>query len=369
MTEGSGDAREQPLYFVITTAGDDPDRESIGYEIHQKAQDILLGNKIDPNFYTMIYGVDRDNKRIWTGRQYETVTDNWEDEEVYREAISNKELWQKVNPSLGHTVGIDKVEAQFNSAYGNLSREKNFRWLRLNEWVKLKLNKWISLDFWDLCKETIDINRLKGRLCYGGLDLSSKIDMTAFALLFPPDEINKKWVVLVKFWLPEDNIATRVHQDQVPYDVWYKQGYLNVTPGNVIDYKFIEKEILDLSKKFNIEEIGYDPWNATQTALALEEEGLTMVEVRQGARSMSPSLKEIEQLVIGKKIIHNKHPILRWNVGNVEIKSDENENIRPVKSKATERIDGLVAFINAMARAILQQDSTSIYENQDVRTL
>ena len=155
----------------------------------------------------------------------------------------------------------------------------------------------------------------------------------------------------------------------MPYDLWIQQGYLQTTPGNVIDYRFIEEEILQLSKDYNIQEIGYDEWNAIQTAIHLEEEGLTMVPIRQGARSMSPPMKEIEQLVIGKKIIHNNHPILRWNVGNVEVKSDENENVRPVKDKSKERIDGLVATINAMARAMLEENKASIYEERGLRTI
>jgi len=361
MTEGSGDARTQPLFFNITTAGDDPDRESIGWEIHQLAVDVLTGQKVDPTFYAMIYGIDRENKRIWTGREYQTVGEeiDWESEE----------LWRLVNPSIDHTVGIDKIRNQYTRAKGNLPREKNFRWLRLNSWEKIKTSRWLGLDFWDLCKDSIDIERLHGRECYGGLDLSSKIDMTSFVLLFPPDDINKKWIILPWFWLPEDNLKDRVSHDKVPYDIWQQQGFLNTTPGNVIDYKFIEEFIIDLADKFDIKEIGYDPWNAMQTAVRLEDEGMTLVEVRQGAKSMSPPMKEIEQLTMGKKIIHGGHPILRWNVGNVYVKMDENENIRPVKGKGTERIDGLVAMVNAMNRGILQENHESIYNERGLASI
>lgn len=367
MTDGSGDARLQPLFFVITTAGDDPDRGSIGWEVHKLAEEILLGAKEDPTFYAMIYGLDRDNKRIWTGRQYETIAENIEDEEVWKKVWSNPVIWGKVNPSLGHTVPMEKVVDQFTRADGNPVKEKNFRWLRLNSWEKLKTGKWLSLDFWNLCKDGVDIERLKGRPCYGGLDLSSKIDMTAFVLLFPPDDINKKWIVLPRFWLPEDRIRERVEEDKVKYDVWAQQGYLKTTPGNVIDYAFIEKEIIDLRDMFDIQEIGYDPWNAMQTAIKLQDEGITMLEVRQGFKTMSPAMKEIEQLVRGKKLIHGGHPVLSWNVGNVQVKIDENENIRPVKGKGIERIDGIVALINAMARAIVYENKSSVYETRGVR--
>lgn len=361
MTEGSGDARVQPLYVFLTTAGDDPDRESVGWEVHQMAIDILTGAKIDPTFYAMLYGIDRENRRIWTGREYQQLKKkiDWESEEV----------WKLVNPSIDHTVPMEKVRDQYTRAKGNLAREKNFRWLRLNSWEKIKTSKWLGLDFWDLCKGKVDTDRLRGRPCYGGLDLSSKIDMTAFTLLFPPDDINTKWIVLPRYWVPEDRVQERVDTDHVPYDTWAKQGYLKTTPGNVIDYAFIEKEIIDLKDLYDIQEIGYDPWSAMQTAIRMEDAGLTMAEVRQGYKSMSPAMKEIEQLAMGKKITHSGHPILRWNVGNVEVKTDENENIRPVKGKGIERIDGLVAMNNAMARAILHEDKTSVYEKRGMRSL
>jgi len=357
MTEGSGDARTQPLYFIITTAGDDPDRTSIGWEMHDFSQQIITGDKVDPTFYAMIYGIDRDNKRIWTGQDYHKVDDiDWKDEKI----------WTAVNPSINHTVDISKVRDQFTRAQGNPSREKNFRWLRLNSWEKVKTHKWLGVDFWDLCKVKLD--NLEGRPCYGGLDLSTKIDMTSFVLLFPPDGVNKKWAVLSWFWLPEDNIAARVEKDQVPYDTWVQQNYLQTTPGNVIDYEFIEEFILKLADKYDIQEIGYDPWNAMQTAIRLEDEGLTVAEVRQGYKSMSPPMKEIEQLTMGKKIQHDGHPILRWNLGNVEVKMDENENLRPVKGKGTERIDGLVAMINAMNRAMLHDDEC-VYNHRGIVTV
>ena len=369
MTQGSGDARTQPLFFVITTAGDDPDRASIGWEVHKRAEDVLLGLKTDPTLYAMIYGLDRENKRIWTGRTYETVTDAWEDSDVWRKAWGNKKIWAKVNPSLDHTVAMGKVEDHYAQAQGSVALEKNFRWLRLNCWEQLKTTSWLGLDFWDLCKGKVDEKRLLGRPCYGGLDLSSKIDMTAFVLLFPPDDINKKWVVLPCFWLPEDRVRERYETDKVPYPEWVQAGLLKTTPGNVIDYDFVEKEIIALRDKFEIREIGFDPWNAMQTAVNLGDEGLTMVEVRQGAKTMSAPMKEIEQLVRGKKLMHSGHPVLRWNVGNVQVKMDENENVRPVKGKGTERIDGLVAMINAMARAMLHKEEVSVYEQRGVLTV
>lgn len=368
MTEGSGDARTQPLYFVITTAGDDPDRTSIGWEIHQMAVDILTGKRRDPTFYAMIFGLDRENRRIWMGREYEPIDAEIEDDAVWRSIWQNEEIWAKVNPSIGHTIGWDKVKDHLVRVQGNPAREKNFLWLRLNSWEKLKSHKWLPVEIWDKCRAKIEIERLKGRLCYGGLDLSSKIDMTAFVLLFPPDDINRHWIVLPYFWVPEDRIKERVETDRVTYDIWAQNGYLKTTPGNVVNYDFMEKEIIKLSRIHRIQAIGFDPWNAMQTAIHLSDEGLTMVEIGQGIKSMSPPMKELEQIIKGGKIRHDGHPVLRWNIDNVEVRIDENENIKPVKGKSIERIDGLVATVNAMAAHLSDEKpktNASQYANEE----
>lgn len=369
MTEGAGDAREQPLVLALTTAGDDPDRGSIGWEVHQMALDVLAGKKEDPTFYAMVYGLDRENRRIWKGREWEVIDADVEDDSVWRKIWSDPKIWRVVNPSIGHTIAEDKVVDQFTRAQGNPSKEKNFRWLRLNSWERIKTGKWLSVDFWDMCKAKIDEKRLEGRPCYGGLDLSSKIDLTAFVLLFPPDDINRKWTVIPRFWLPEDAIPERVEKDKVKYDIWAAQGYLKTTPGNVIDYRFIEREIMELRDRFDIQQIGFDPWNAMQTATNLGDEGLEFVEVRQGYKTMSPAMKEVQKLVMGKELQHSGHPVLRWNVDNCQIKMDENENIRPVKGKGIERIDGLVALVNAMVVALLNEDTDSVYESRGIITL
>ena len=201
--------RMQPLYFLITTAG--TDTKSICYETHQKAKDIIEGRKIDPTFYPVIYGADE--------------SDDWTDPKV----------WKKANPSLGVTVGIDKVKAACESAKQNPGEENAFRQLRLNQWVKQAV-RWMPMDKWDKCAFVADPTQLEGRVCYGGLDLSSSTDITAFVLVFPPEDEDDKYIILPYFWIPEDNMQTRVARDHVPYDVWERQGYLETTEGNVIHY-------------------------------------------------------------------------------------------------------------------------------------
>jgi len=202
MTKGSGDARMQPLYFLITTAGNDT--KSICYEIHQKAKDIIEGRKIDHTFYPVIYGADEN--------------DDWTDPKV----------WKKANPSLGITVGIDKVKDACESAKQNPGEENSFRQLRLNQWVKQAV-RWMPMDKWDKCEFAVSEDDLEDRVCYGGLDLSSTTDITAFVLVFPPEDENDKYIILPYFWIPEDNLDLRVRRDHVPYDVWERQGYLQTT--------------------------------------------------------------------------------------------------------------------------------------------
>ena len=325
MTKGSGDARMQPLYFLITTAGNDTN--SICYEIHQKAQDLLDGRKNDPTFYPVIYGADE--------------ADDWTDPKV----------WKKANPSLGITVGIDKVRTACESAKQNPAEENSFRQLRLNQWVKQAI-RWMPMDKWDKCSFTTDPDSLAGRVCYGGLDLSSTTDITAFVLVFPPEEEDDKFIILPYFWMPEENIDLRVRRDHVPYEIWEKQGFLKTTDGNVVHYGFIEAFIEKLGEKYNIREIAFDRWGAVQMVQNLEGMGFIVVPFGQGFKDMSPPTKELMKLTLEEKLAHGGHPVLRWMMDNIFIRTDPAGNIKPDKEKSTEKIDGAVATIMALDRAL-----------------
>lgn len=332
MTKGSGDARMQPLYFLITTAG--TDTHSICYETHQKAKDILEGRKVDPTFYPVIYGADE--------------ADDWTDPKI----------WKKANPSLGITVDIEKVKAACESAKQNPAEENSFRQLRLNQWVKQAV-RWMPMDKWDVCSASVNMEDLKGRVCYGGLDLSSTTDITAFVLVFPPLGDDDNYIILPFFWIPEDNMNLRVNRDHVPYDLWEKQNKLKTTEGNVVHYGFIEKFIEELGEIFNIREIAFDRWGAVQMVQNLEGMGFTVVPFGQGFKDMSPPTKELMKLVLEKKITHGGHPVLRWMMDNIFIRTDPAGNIKPDKEKSTEKIDGAVATIMALDRAIRCGNSTS----------
>lgn len=339
MTKGSGDARMQPLYFLITTAG--TDTHSICYETHQKAKDILEGRKIDPTFYPVIYGADE--------------SDDWTDQKV----------WKKANPSLGITVGIDKVQAACESAKQNPSEENSFRQLRLNQWVKQAV-RWMPMDKWDKCAFAVNEDDLRGRVCYGGLDLSSTTDITAFVLVFPPLDEEDKYVILPYFWIPEDTLDLRVKRDHVPYDVWERQGYLQTMEGNVIHYGYIEKFIEKLGERFNTREIAFDRWGAVQMVQNLEGMGFTVVPFGQGFKDMSPPTKELMKLTLEQRIAHGGHPVLRWNMDNIFVRTDPAGNIKADKEKSTEKIDGAIATIMALDRAIRcgNNNCASVYDDR-----
>ena len=340
LTKGSGDAREQPLFFIITTAG--TDRNSICYELHSKAMDIKAGKKNDPTFYPVVYGLSED--------------EDWNDE-------AN---WYKANPSLGHTIGIDRVREAYKDALDNPAEENVFKQLRLNIWTNSAV-AWIPDHIYSRGNEEIDIDQLIGRECYAGLDLSSTSDITALVLVFPPRHEHEKYIVLPFFWLPEETLELRCRRDHVLYDVWKRQGYIMTTPGNVVDYGFLEAFIEELEKKYHILEIAYDRWNATATVQHLMDEGFVMVPFGQGFKDMSPPSKELYKLLMEGSIIHGGNPVLRWMAGNVVMRQDPAGNIKPDKEKSTEKIDGIVALIMGLDRCIRNAGSSaSVYDERGI---
>lgn len=341
MTKGSGDARAQPLFFLITTAGNDI--HSICYEQHQKAKDIIAGRKVDEAFYPVIYGAGEE--------------DDW----------TSEETWLKANPSLGHTIAVDRVKAACESAQQTPSEENVFRQLRLNQWVKQEV-RWMPMQRWDACAFKVDEKELEGRPCYGGLDLSSTTDITAFVLVFPPVDEGDKFHVLPYFWIPKECMDLRIRRDHVPYDLWHRQGHLLTTEGNVVHYGFIEHFIEELGIRFDIREIAFDRWGAVQMTQNLEGMGFTVVPFGQGFKDMSPPTKELMKLVLEGSIAHGGHPVLRWMMDNILVRTDPAGNVKPDKGRSTEKIDGAVATIMALDRAIRcgAAMKESVYEERGI---
>jgi len=342
LTKGSGDAREQPLFFIITTAG--TNKNSICYELHSKSNDLIAGRKIDPSFYPVVYGL--------------TEEDDWTDEKN----------WYRANPSLGQTITIERVREAYKNAIDNPAEENIFKQLRLDIWTSATVC-WIPDHIYERGNLPIDMDELYGRECYGGLDLSSTSDITAFVLVFPPRSEDEKYIVLPYFWLPEETLELRVRRDHVPYDVWEREGFINTTEGNVVHYGFIEKFIEELGEKFNIREIAFDRWNATQMVQNLEDMGFTVVPFGQGFKDMSPPSKELYKLLMGGEVNHGGNPVLKWMAQNVVMRTDPAGNIKPDKEKSVEKIDGIVAEIMALDRAIRCEVTDSVYDGRGLLIL
>ena len=342
MTQGSGDARRQPLWFLLTTAG--TDRNSICWEVHQKALDILEGRKNDPRFYPVLFGLP--DEADWT----------------------SEENWYRANPSLDHTITIDKVRDAFRKAQETPADENQFRQLRLNQWVKQSV-RWMPMDKWDECGGVVDPYALEGRACYAGLDLSSTSDLTALVLVFPPTSEDEPYIALPFFWLPEETLSLRVRRDHVPYDQWAKRGFIQTTEGNVVHYGYIERFICELGERYDIREIAHDRWNATMMVQTLEDDGFTMVPFGQGFKDMSPPTKELMRIVLEHRLCHGRHPVLRWNMDNAFVRTDPAGNLKLDKEKSTEKVDGAVALVMALDRAMKNQGGDSVYNHRGLLIL
>lgn len=323
-------ARRQPLIFAITTAGFD--KNSVCWQQHDYGEKILDGIINDDSYFPFIASLDPE--------------DSWMDPTV----------WAKANPNLGVSVKIDSLREQCRKAESLPGQQNAFRRLRLNQWTE-QSERWIDIAIWDEGKQTVDRASLKRRRCYAGLDLSSTTDISAFVLLFPPQRNDPgPWQVLCRFWIPSENLRKRIEKDRVPYDVWTREGFIEATEGNVIDYDVLRKRIQEDYSFFDIVEIAFDPWNATQLVTQLGSDGMNLVPFRQGFASMAAPTRELEKLIVGRQIAHAGNPVLRWMVSNAAVKQDAAGNMKPDKSRSTERIDGVVALVMGVGRAVLHVD-------------
>lgn len=211
----------------------------------------------------------------------------------------------------------------------------------------------MPMDAWNTCSDPVDESALLGRLCFGALDLSSPVDMSAFALVFPPENDGGQYQVIMRYYMPADNIDEKSKRDNTPYDMWVRSGKITPTPGNVIDYQYIRRDIKKAASKYGLQGVAYDPWGAVQLANQLQDnDGIAMAEHRQGFIAMNNPMKELLKLVVSKKLAHGGHPVLKWNAENIIVKIDPAENIKPEKTKSPGRIDGLVALVMALGLSL-----------------
>lgn len=336
-------ARRQPLLFMITTAG--VKLASVGREMHEHAEKVLDGVIQDDSFFAIIYTID--------------VGDDWEDEVN----------WIKANPNLGVSVKVDDLRRKAERAKSIPSALNAFLRLHLNVWTQAE-SAWITPKIWNASAGEVYPEELRGRKCYGGLDLSTTTDISALTLSFPMDDGSVK--NLYWFWIPKDRIDERVRRDRVPYDVWVREGYIEATDGNVIDYDFIEYKIMELSGIYDIQEMAYDPWNATEVVNHLMSEGLEMVQFRQGFQSMGAPTKRLEIMVLDGKYHHGSNPVMNWMMSNVAIQQDPAGNIKIAKDKSREKVDGPVSAVMSLGRVIAQGAEPikkSVYEERGMLML
>lgn len=339
-------ARRQPMMIAITTAGYDKTETSICWGKRVSTVAILEGtvsNKADGFCCDHVFG-------------FVACLDEGDD--PFNEAV-----WPKANPNL--VAGIVKIRGLREAAQEaktNPMALNSFLRKHMNVWTAQEV-KWMDPDKWRACNSAgpnesfiklrdAALERLKGRRCFGGLDVSSKLDITAYVLVFPPTLVDPKWHVLGWYWVPELNVPERVKKDKVPYDVWIRLGYLDKTDGNVVDQDVIQSKVVATKAVFSIQDVGYDSWNNTQLSLRLGQAGLKMLETRQGFKTFSEPMKEMMALVVSGKLEHYGDPVLAWAINNVEATTDPAGNIKPDKDKAKEKIDPAVAMLMGMARAL-----------------
>jgi phage terminase large subunit-like protein len=339
LTTSTG-ARRQPLVFITTTAG--YDRHSICWEVHEFACKVRDGVVDDPSFLPVIYAAAAD--------------DRWDDHAV----------WAKANPGLGVSVKLEYLEQQAAKARESLAYQNTFRRLHLNQWTA-QAERAIDMDAWNACASPASLEQLRGRRCYAGLDLASTTDIAALVVV--GRDAADQLVVVPYFWVPEDNVRRRALKDRVPYDVWIQEGRLRATPGNVIDYDVIRREIGELGQVVELTEIAIDRWNATQIATQLTGDGFTIVQFGQGFASMAAPTKELLRLVAAGELAHGNHPVLRWMASNLSVRQDAAGNLKPDKATSGEKIDGIVALVMALDRQNRHAEAASIYETRGVVVL
>jgi phage terminase large subunit-like protein len=323
------DKRPTAQMVVLTNSGFD--RMSLCWQKREYSIKVLNRIVPDDTWFSMIYGLD---------------DEDLEDPEGWR----NEANWIKANPSLGNAVSLTALRQSALRAAEDPLVLNEFLRFKLSVWTNSQ-TAWVPIAKWQACGGKIDPESLYGRPCFGGLDLSTGWDITAFVLVFPPYGEDDKWLVLCWFFLPEDTVAER--RDKVPYyDVWAKQGNLILTESNGIDYDVVRKVVNEAADKYAIREIAYDPWNATQLVGQLQGDGFTMVTVRQGFPELNDPMKRLTEMVRSGDLAHGDNPVLSWMASNVLMLQDAAGNMKPDKAKSKEKIDGISALVTAMSRAM-----------------
>lgn len=361
MTFGAGSARLQPVWIVLTTAGDDPDRHSIGWEIHEQCRRILAARAGT--------GPAEDDNPIWLPVMYGMPDDP---EEIEKIDIYDEEVWRRCNPSIGITIPLRVIRQEAADAKKNEAKERLFRWLRLNQWIATKSVGWLPLTLYDRTQwhvesleERLKGNQLRaamrqllaGKRCFAGLDLASTTDLAALVLEFPPQPGLDHWVVLTHAWRPREGVLEAEKRDHVPYRDWERAGYITLCEGDMNDFEQIKDTIRNAARLYKLQILGVDPYLSREISGSLMKEGINVLEIRQNMTEMSPPMKDIERKLRGGEMKHDHNTASRWCFGNVRCAVDGNENIKPMKNKSIGRIDITVAWIICHAAAMSEPEN------------
>ena len=293
-----------------------------------------------------------------------------DEDELKNLNIYDEDLWRRCNPSLGKTLKLATIRAQAADAKKSEAAERLFRWLRLNQWIATATVGWIPITIYDKtqwnppgCKDWREaVQLLRGKTCYGGVDLSKSTDLTAFVLVFPPQEGLDRWVALPTGWMPLDGIDAREREDHVPYRDWIRAGFLRGCEGDIIDFEAVADAVVQAAQDYDLRMVGFDPYLGATVMQRIRERlagtVTEVVEIPQGIRSISPPMKELERLIRAHEMLHVHNTAARQCFLNLRCVSDDNENIKPTKKRSRGRIDITVAWIIAFATAMLQPAPT-----------
>lgn len=333
-------ARRQPLQFEITTAG--YDRASICWEHHEYSRQVLEGTIQDDTWFAFISTIDEG--------------DDWKDPAT----------WAKANPNFGISVKVDDLERKAAKAQRMPSAQNAFLRLHLNHWTQ-QSDRWIDLDLWDENSGLVEEEELQGCTCYGGLDLSSVSDLSAWVMVFPEENDPERVEIVARFWCPEARLIDDENRYKEQYQSWANAGYLAVTPGNAIDYQFIKRQVLEDAERYQLADLNVDRlFQGYQLSMELQDEGLEVFGMGQGFISMAGPMKEFEKRLLDRKLNHGGNPVLRWMAGNMAVRQDPAGNFKPDKAESQGRIDGIVALVMALDRAMRHIDSRSVYEDRGI---
>jgi phage terminase large subunit-like protein len=334
--------RRNALILEITNSGHD--RTSVCWRHHETSVAILEGRAQNDAWFAYVCALDPCPACLAAGKLQPDEAcphcDDWR----------NLDVLMKANPGLGTILPVSYLARQINDAATMVSKENLIKRLNGCIWTE-QANRWLNMQKWDACAgpETPAALalRLRGRPCKLGLDASTVDDFSAIVLQFQDGD---RWPVLPHFFIPQGNLKERIRKTGIRFDLWRDEGFLDTTPGDMIDYAWIRKKINDLGDLYDIQEIAYDPWNTNDLVTGLQADGFTCVPIRQGFATLSAPTKETEKDVIGGKLVHAGHPVLRWMAGNATITEDAAGNIKPDKERSTEKIDGIAALVMARDR-------------------